>query len=121
MQIIYKSINKNKEYIMGALIVLSFISYYFDFFNDEMMVSGFISLLIVAYISILWSEQIFDERDEFIRSKVDRYLYIFTIVLLLVDIIIKTFLHQSYMSELIILTLLAMGKIFLSKMIKDSN
>lgn len=114
-------LNTYKEYILGVLITLSFISYYFDFFNDEMVVSGVIALVIVAYISILWSEQVYDERDDYIRSKVDRKLYIFTIILLLGDIVIKTFMHQSYMSELVILTLLALGKIFLSKLAKENN
>jgi hypothetical protein len=110
-------LNKCKEYALPALILASFITYYFDFLKDGMMISGIFSVLIMLYIGILWREQIKDERDDFIRSKVDRYLFISTLGFIFIDILYKTYNHQSYMSEVIILTALSLLKIILSKTI----
>jgi hypothetical protein len=110
-----------KEYIVSVLIVVSFITYYFDLLHDGMMTSGVIALVLTVYIGIIWQEKVHDERDEYIRAKVDRILYISTLVLLLIDIIHKTFAHTSYMSEIIILTVLSLVKVVLSKIIKESH
>jgi hypothetical protein len=86
-----------------------------------MMMSGLLAVVVMLYISLMWSEKVSDERDEYIRSKVDRWLYIITMSLFLIDIIYKTFTHQSYMSEIVILTVLALAKIILSKVVKERN
>lgn len=121
MKIINKINNNTKEYILGCLILATFVTYYFDLLKDDMMMSGLIAVLVMLYISLLWSEKVNDERDEYIISKVDRWLYIITMSLFLVDIIYKTFSHQSYMSEIVILTILALSKITLSKLVKERN
>jgi hypothetical protein len=121
MQKINKLNPKVKEYILGFLILASFITYYFDLLKDGMMMSGLIAVVVMLYISMMWSEKVNDERDEYIRSKVDRWLYIITTSLFLIDIIYKTFAHLSYMSEIIILTILALSKIILSKAVKERN
>ncbi len=113
--------SKVKEYILGFLILVTFITYYFDLLKDGMMMSGILAVVVMFYISMIWSEKVSDERDEYIRSKVDRMLYIITMILFLIDIIYKTFIHESYMSEIIILTILALSKIFLSKLVKERN
>lgn len=113
--------SKVKEYILGFLILVTFITYYFDLLKDGMMMSGVLAVVVMFYISMIWSEKVSDERDEYIRSKVDRMLYIITMILFLIDIIYKTFIHESYMSEIIILTILALSKIFLSKLVKERN
>jgi hypothetical protein len=41
--------------------------------------------------------------------------------LFLIVIVYKTFSHESYMTEIIILTILALAKIILSKVVKESN
>jgi hypothetical protein len=110
-----------KEYILPVLILGSFITYYFDLLHDGMVTSGIIAVILMVYIGILWQEQVHDERDEYIRSKVDRVLYILTLALLLVDITHKTFAHVSYMSELSILTILSIAKIVLSKLIRTNS
>ena len=110
-----------KEYILGILILISFIAYYFDLMRDGMMMSGLIAVVILSYIALIWSERVHDERDEYIRSKVDRYLYILVMGLFLIDIIYKTYIHHSYMSEIVILTILALSKIVLTKVIKNNN
>lgn len=112
---------QTKEYILGFLILASFITYYFDLLKDGMMASGLIAIIILSYIILLWSEKVHDERDEYIRSKVDRYLYILVMGLFLIDIIYKTMIHHSYVSEIIILTILALSKIILSKVVKSTN
>ena len=112
---------KIKEYVLASVIIVTFITYYFDLLKDGMMMSGIFAVVIMVYISMLWAEKIEDERDEYIRSKVDRVLYILTLVMVLGDIIYKTFSHQSYMSDIIILTILSLSKIVLSKVIKDTN
>lgn len=112
---------KIKEYVLAFVIIATFITYYFDLLKDGMMMSGIFAVVIMAYISMLWAEKIEDERDEYIRSKVDRILYIFTLIILLGDIVFKTFSHQSYMSDIIILTILSLSKIILSKVIKNTH
>ena len=112
---------ETKEIVLGFLIFVSFITYYFDLLKDGMMISGIIAVIVMIYISLMWSEKAYDERDEYIRSKVDRSLYIIIMVLFLIDIVYKTFTHQSYMSEILILTILAVSKIVLSKFIKNNN
>ena len=112
---------KIKEYVLAFVIIATFITYYFDLLKDGMMMSGIFAVVIMVYISMLWAEKIEDERDEYIRSKVDRILYILTLVIVLGDIIYKTFSHQSYMSDIIILTILSLSKIVLSKVTKDTH
>ena len=123
MQKIFKNkwTGESKEIVLGFLILTSFLTYYFDLLKDGMMMSGLIAVVVMIYISMIWSEKVYDERDEYVRSKLDRYLYILTMSLFLIDIIYKTFTHQSYMSEILILTILAVSKIFLAKFIKDNN
>jgi hypothetical protein len=70
---------------------------------------------------MIWAEKIHDERDEYIRSKVDRMLYIITLIIALLDIVYKTFSHQSYMSDIVFLTVLSLSKIVLSKIIKENS
>ncbi len=106
---------------MPALIVVAFLAYYFDLFKDGMVISGVFAVVIMVYIGIIWQERAHDEREEYIRSKVDRYLYILTLLLVFVDIIYKTFTHESYMNDVIILTVLSLTKIVLSKTISNHN
>jgi hypothetical protein len=112
---------KIKEYLMAVVIIVTFITYYFDLLKDGMMMSGVFAVIIMVYISMLWAEKIEDERDDYIRSKVDRILYILTLLIVLGDIVYKTFNHQSYMSDIVILTVLSLSKIILSKIIKETN
>lgn len=112
---------KIKEYVLAFLIVLSFLAYYFDLFKDGMMMSGIFAVVIMLYISIIWQEKINDERDEYIRSKIDRYLYLLTLSLIFIDTMYKTFTHQSYMDAVIILTVLSLAKVVLSKTIQNNN
>jgi O-antigen/teichoic acid export membrane protein len=106
---------------MPALIVFSFLAYYFDVFKDGMMISGIFAVVIMVYMGIIWQEHAHDEREEYIRSKVDRYLYILTLLLLFINIIHKTFTHESYMDSVIILTILSLTKVILSKTISNQS
>lgn len=110
-----------KEYILSLVIVLTFITYYFDLLKDGMMMSGVFAVVIMIYISIIWAEKAHDERDEYIRSRVDRYLYILTLILIFLDIVYKTLLHESYMDGVIILTVLSLTKILLSRFMRSRN
>ena len=113
--------NKVKELVLGLSLITLFFIYYFDLLNDGMIVSGFITLIAAIYALLIWQEKIYDERDEYIRSKVDRYLYIITILVLTADIVYKTFTHTSYISNMLILCVLSIGKIILSKVIKSTH
>ena len=113
--------NKVKELVLGLSLITLFFIYYFDLLNDGMIVSGFITLIAAMYALLIWQEKIYDERDEYIRSKVDRYLYIITILVLTADIVYKTFTHTSYISNMLILCVLSIGKIILSKIIKSTH
>ncbi len=110
-----------KEYVLGLLILIAFATYYFDLLKDGMMMSGILAVIVMLYIGMIWSEKIHDERDEYIRSKIDRWLYVITMSLFFIDIIYKTFTHQSYMSEIMILTVLALSKIALTKLVNNNN
>lgn len=110
-----------KEYVLAGVIISSFVIYYFDLLKDGMVMSGIFAVILMVYIAIIWQESAHDERDEFIRSKVDRILYILTLVLIFIDIVYKTFTHESYMGGVIILTILSLSKIVLSKIIKSSH
>lgn len=116
-----KILTITQDYIMPALIVFSFLAYYFDLFEDGMMISGVFVVVIMVYMGIVWQEHVRDEREEFIRAKVDRYLYILTLLLLFVNIIHKTFTHESYMDSVVILTFLSLAKVVLSKSITDKS
>lgn len=116
-----KMSQKSKEIILGVSLVSLFIIYYFNLLNDGMMVSGVITLVIALYTVLIWQEKIYDERDEYIRSKVDRYLYVSTSIMLMIDIVYKTFTHTSYVPTLLILCALSIIKIFLSRFIKDNS
>ena len=113
--------NKVKELVLGLSLITLFFIYYFDLLNDGMIVSGFVTLIAAIYALLIWQEKIYDERDEYIRSKVDRYLYIITILVLTADIVYKTFTHTSYISNMLILCVLSIGKIILSKIIKSTH
>lgn len=121
LKVTQKISNEIKEYILGFLILIAFITYYFDLLKDGMMMSGLIAVVILSYIALIWSEKVHDEREEYIRSKVDRWLYIIVMGLFLIDITYKTYIHHSYMSEIVILTILAVSKIILTKVIKNTN
>lgn len=112
---------QHKEYLLAFLILGSFVTYYFDLLKDGMVMSGLFAVVMMIYIGIIWQEKISDERDEFIRSKVDRMLYIITLILLLIDITIKTFAHVSYMNELIILTTLSLAKVIVSAVLRNKH
>ncbi len=117
-----KTINsKIKEYVLALLIVLSFLAYYFDLFKDGMMMSGIFAVVIMVYIGIIWQEKVYDERDEYIRSKIDRYLYILTLCLIFAGIVYKTITHQSYMDDVVILTVLSLAKVILSKTVQNNH
>lgn len=85
------------------------------------MISGIFAIVIMVYIGSIWQEKIYDERDEYIRAKVDRYLYILTLSLIFMDVVYKTLTHQSYMSGVLILTVLSLTKVVLSKTIQNNH
>ena len=112
---------KLNEYILSVIILGAFVTYYLDVLKDGMMMSGIFAVVMMIYIGIIWQEGAHDERDEYIRSKVDRYLYILTLVLIFTDIVYKTFTHASYMDGVIILTALSLTKVLLSKFIQEQH
>lgn len=110
-----------KEWWLMLAIIVSFAIYYLDAFNDGMLMSGFLVILILVYIALIWSEKVQDERDEHIRARTGRILYIVTIFALLIDIIYKTFAHENYVSSVTILTLLALVKVLANKYFKTNH
>jgi hypothetical protein len=46
--------NQTKEYVLGFLILASFITYYFDLLKDGMMASGLIAVVIMSYIVLMF-------------------------------------------------------------------
>jgi hypothetical protein len=104
-----------RELGLTCAIVFTFLAYYFDFFRDGMMMSGVIVTVVVAYAALVWSEKVTDERDDYIRAKTDRALFILTLLLLLASIIYKTFSHESYAFEVTLLTVLAIAKVIIAR------
>ena len=115
------SLLKLNEIALSGLLAGLLIAHFLGLFDPGMMVSGLMVVFISAYIGFLWRESVYDERDEYIRSKVDRILYIFTLVLLTTAIVYKAFAHINYISEIIIISLLSFGKILMSYYIKNKN
>ena len=112
---------KLTELSLGIIFIILLIIHVFGLLDQSMMISGALVLFACVYLGLLWSEKVNDERDEYIRSKVDRYLYIGAILGIIIDIVYKTGMHMSYLDLLIILSILTVGKLVLSKVIKDKN
>ena len=109
------------EVVLGGLLLGLLVAHFLGLFDPGMMVSGLMVVFSCAYIGFLWRESVYDERDEYIRSKVDRLLYILTLILLTIVIVYKAFSHSSYISEILIISLLSFGKIIMSYYIKNKN
>lgn len=112
------SLLKINEITLAGLLAGLLVAHFLGLFDPGMMVSGLMVVFSCAYIGFLWRESIYDERDEYIRAKVDRILYIFTLLLLTVVIVYKAFAHENYISEILIISLLSFGKIIISYIIK---
>jgi hypothetical protein len=110
-----------KEILLVILISLSLFVHFFDLLDESMMFSGLIVLIILGYITTLFQEKTQDERDEQIRYKTNRYLYILMISFLLISIIYKIFAHIDYNTELILLTTISFAKIILNKFINENS
>ena len=109
------------ELLLGALLIGLLIAHFLGLFDSGMMISGLMVVFSCFYIGFLWRESIYDERDEYIRAKVDRALYIGTMFLLTGVIVYKAFAHTNYTSEILIISLLSFGKIIMSYIIKKRN
>ena len=105
------------EFVLGISIVLLFLVHYFGFLDQSMIFSGILVTLVCAFIGLVWKEQALDEREEFIRTKTDRYLFLLTLSLISLSIIYKTFNHINYFEELLLLVILSIIKLFLSRFI----
>ena len=114
------SLKLNEVALAGLLLVL-LIAHFLGLFDSGMMISGLMVVFSCAYIGFLWRESVYDERDEYIRAKVDRILYIFTLILLTIVIVYKAFAHVNYISEIIVISLLSFGKIIISYIIKKTS
>ena len=112
---------KSNEVALAGLLLGLLVAHFLGLFDPGMMVSGLMVVFTSAYIGFLWRENVYDERDEYIRSKVDRILYIFILSLLTVTIVYKAFAHVSYLSEILIISLLSFGKIIISYIVKKIN
>ena len=109
------------EIALAGLLFGLLIAHFLGLFDPGMMVSGLMVVFTSLYIGFLWRESVYDERDEYIRAKVDRILYIFTLLLLTIVIVYKAFAHAGYLSEILIISLLSFGKIIISYTIKNKN
>ena len=112
---------KFAELILGLTLLIIVIIYITGLFDASMMISGAVVVLMCVYIGVLWSEGAVDERDEYIRSKVDRSLYILAIFLISANVLYYAFLHIDYKPQLVILCVLSASKLLLSKIIKEKN
>lgn len=117
----HSSLFKINEVALSTLLVILLVAHFLGLFGKGMMVSGLMVVFSCAYIGFLWRESIFDERDEYIRAKVDRMLYIFTLLLLTIVIVYKAFAHTDYTSEILVVSLLSFGKIIMSYIIKNKH
>ena len=112
---------KLNEVALGGLLVGLLVAHFLGLFDSKMIVSGIMVVFSCAYIGFLWRESVYDERDEYIRAKVDRLLYIATLALLTSVIVYKAFEHISYSSEIIVISLLSLSKIVMSYIIKNKH
>ena len=115
------SLLKLNEIVLAFLLFGLLVAHFLGLFDPGMMVSGLMVVFSCAYIGFLWRESVYDERDEYIRAKVDRILYIVTLLLLTAVIVYKAFAHVNYISEILIISLLSFGKIIISYIIKKTS
>lgn len=112
---------KINEIALGLSLITLLIVHFLGLFDSDMMISGLVVVFSCAYVGLLWREGVYDERDEYIRAKVDRMLYILTLILLIIAIIYKTFSHLDYTSEILMISLLSFGKILMSYIVKRTH
>jgi uncharacterized membrane protein len=112
---------KITDLIMLGVIISTFLIYFFDIFKDEMIMSGFIVVILVSYTGLIWSEKADDERDEYIRARTGHVLYITTLILALSSIVYKTFTHSNYFESVCFLTVLALVKVITSRYFREYN
>ena len=106
------------EIVLAGLLAGLLAAHFLGLFDSSMIVSGLMVVFSCAYIGFLWRESVYDERDEYIRAKVNRLLYIVTLLLLTVVIVYKAFAHENYSSEILIVSILSFIKIIISYSIK---
>lgn len=116
-----KLLSTYNEVSLFGLLVGLLIAHFLGLFDSGMMISGMMVVFSCVYIGFLWRETVYDERDEYIRAKVDRMLYIFTLILLTGTIVYKAFAHTTYTSEIFIISLLSFGKIIMSYIVKNKH
>lgn len=112
---------KYAEFYLGLIILSLMFVHFFGLLDQSMMFSGLILILSFTFIGLVWGERSVDERDEFIRAKTDRYLYLLTLTSLSVLILFKTFAHIDYFYELILISILTFGKLVISKYLKNTH
>ena len=112
---------KLTEIFLGGTLFALFLVHILGLLDQSMMFSGFLVTLTCLYIAIIWQEKTLDERDEYIRAKTDRYLYLLTLSVLILSIIYKTFSHENYLYELILVAILSIGKLVISKVLREKH
>lgn len=116
-----KKFIKLNEVTLGGTLFGLLIAHFLGLFDSKMILSGIMVVFSCIYIGFLWRESVYDERDEYIRAKVDRLLYIATLLLLTIVIVYKAFAHINYTSEIIVISLLSFAKIVISFIIKNKH
>lgn len=119
--IVKKHIINYTEYILLSSLLLVGVLHYLDLLDMKMYFSGLLFLVVCVYISLLWKENVGDERTEFIKAKTDRYLFLILNFILSIYVLFGILLHYDYNQGLILLSLITFTKILISKHLENKN
>ena len=121
MKIIKRHIINYTEYFLIGILALVAIVHYAGLLDMKMYFSGILLLLVCVYISLVITEKKGDERDEFIKAKTDRYLYLFINILLSIYVLFGILFHFDNTLATALLGIITLAKIIIGKFLQNKN
>ena len=112
---------KNIELTLLFLLGMVAIVHYMGLLDMKMYFSGIIFFAVCVYISFLWKEAKGDERDEYIKAKTDRYLFLLCNFIISLYILLGIILHFDFSIPLLFLSIMTLSKIIISKFLDLKN
>lgn len=111
-------LSKVTELLLGLVLLTTAYVHQAGLLDAQMVFSGLVLFVVCLFVVSVWGESAFDEREEFVRSKVDRWVYLFTVSVLGIHIAYSAFMHTTNTTSLYMLLIIALFKIIVSKYIR---
>jgi len=112
--------NYAEYFLVGILAFVAFV-HYAGLLDMEMYFSGITLLIVCVYISLVVTEKNGDERNELIKAKTDRYLYLFVNILLSGYVLTGILFHLDIKLATIFLGIMTLSKIIIGKILQNNN